>query len=230
MISQKLTEVFNSLPPEAQQTLVENHLASLVDLLPKEKSKKIMLAAMRLQRKYNGAPKLDIRAKKKQIHKLLNELARDAKISFIKERSNREELLTEIVHSLMNWLNDIWSIVYEHNVNFALAHTCLLFTSDALVQLAETSTLGGCKCAVMNLPVNFNLKGKDGKILKRFNVLGPQNIDQILLWIWRDLFVTVLAKGSARDKKKVPEFLEEIESVLGVRSLERLLYGGRSST
>jgi hypothetical protein len=75
---------------------------------------------------------------------LLNELTRDAKMSFIKERSNRDELLAEIIHSLVSWLNDIWSVVYENHVNFLLAHTCLLFVADALVQLAEVSILGQC--------------------------------------------------------------------------------------
>jgi hypothetical protein len=65
-------------------------------------------------------------------------------MSFIKERSNRDELLAEIIHSLISWLNDIWSIVYENHVNFLLAHTCLLFVADALVQLAEVSILGQC--------------------------------------------------------------------------------------
>lgn len=62
----------------------------------------------------------------------------------IKERSNRDELLSEIVHSLVSWLNDIWSVVYEYNAHFFIAHTCLLFTADALSQLSESATLGGC--------------------------------------------------------------------------------------
>jgi len=81
----------------------------------------------------------------------------------------------------------------------------------------------------MNLPVEFSLKNKKGKILKRYSFLGPHNIDRILLWIWRDLLVSMLAKSSERDKKKLPDLLEDIESILGVSALERLLYGGRLS-
>jgi len=36
----RLTQVFNTLPPEAQQVLVEKHLANLLDFMPKERSKK----------------------------------------------------------------------------------------------------------------------------------------------------------------------------------------------
>lgn len=87
-----------------------------------------------------------------------------------------------------------------------------------------------CKCSILNLPVEFALRDKKGKVVKRFSVLGPQNVDQILLWIWRDLFVSLFAKGSERDKKKVPDFLEDIEAAFGVVSLEWLLYGGKRST
>lgn len=61
------------------------------------------------------------------------------------------------------------------------------------------------------------------------SVLGPQNIDRVLLWIWRDLFISLFSKGSKREKDKIPEMLEDIENSLGVDGLERLLYGGGSS-
>lgn len=81
----------------------------------------------------------------------------------------------------------------------------------------------------MNVPVEVCLKSKKGKALKHFSVLGPQNIDRILLWIWRDLFLSLLANGSEVDKQKVPNFLEDIETSLGIGALERVLYGGRPS-
>lgn len=86
-----------------------------------------------------------------------------------------------------------------------------------------------CKCSIMNLPVDFELKDTNGKVLKRFSILGPQNVDRILLWIWRDLLVSLFATGSDRDKARVPEFLEEIQETLGISALERLLYGGEPS-
>jgi hypothetical protein len=36
----RLMQVFNTLPPEAQQMFVEKHLASLLDFMPKDRSKK----------------------------------------------------------------------------------------------------------------------------------------------------------------------------------------------
>ncbi|KAF8185134.1 hypothetical protein BJ912DRAFT_803004, partial [Pholiota molesta] len=223
-------QVLKSLPPEAQQALVEKHLLTLVDFIPKEKTKQILSVANHLKRKYAGAPKLDLRAKRTQITMLLGELTRDAKSSFIKERSNREELLSEIVHSLVGWLNPIWATVYEHRINFLHAHKCLLFVAGALSQLADNSSLGGCKCSVMNLPIQFALKNKHDRVLKRFSVIGPQNLHRIILWIWRDLFVSLLAYGSDREKSKIPDCLEDIELALGIRSLGRLVYGGKSGS
>lgn len=85
-----------------------------------------------------------------------------------------------------------------------------------------------CKCLVMNLPVRVTIKDKTGNTVKHMSVLGPQNIDRVLLWVWRDLFVSMFSKGSKREKDKIPEMLEDIESLLGVDGLERLLYGGET--
>jgi hypothetical protein len=103
----------------------------------------VVTAATQLQRKYKQVPKLDLLVKRRQIADLIVDLARDAKTSLIKERSNRDELLSEIFHGLVGWLDVIWTVVYEHNVQFAAAHTCLIFVADTLIQLSETSTLGG---------------------------------------------------------------------------------------
>lgn len=81
----------------------------------------------------------------------------------------------------------------------------------------------------MNLPIHLELKDKGNKVLKRFSVVGPQNLDRILLWVWRDLFVSLLANGAEGDKKKIPTFLEDIETSLGVGALEKILYGGKAS-
>jgi hypothetical protein len=83
-------------------------------------------------------PVLDIKAKRKEINGLLDELNRDAKRAFIKERSNKEELLHEAVESIVVWLNDVWSVAYEYNVDYSLVHRCLLLCADVLDQIGNT--------------------------------------------------------------------------------------------
>lgn len=81
----------------------------------------------------------------------------------------------------------------------------------------------------MNLEIHLELIDKRKKVIKHFSVVGPQNLDRILLWVWRDLFVSLLADGSEADKKQMPEFLDDIEASLGALALERLLHGGKPS-
>jgi hypothetical protein len=100
-------------------------------------------SASLLQSRYADLPSLDFKGKKKEINGLLNEIARDTKRATIRERSNREELLEEIMGSILTWLNDIWTVVYEGKVFFREAHACLLFLAEVLSTLNSTPGIGG---------------------------------------------------------------------------------------
>lgn len=128
----RLCRIYKSLPPEVQGDLVQGHLLPLVDHLPKERSKKILRAATRNSNRLKNAPVLDIKAKRAELVDLLDELQRDGKRSFMKERSNFNEILHEIVDSLTNWMGSIWSTAFEYRTNFALVHECLMLISRTL--------------------------------------------------------------------------------------------------
>lgn len=202
----------------------------------------VISAATRSRDTYSPIPSLDLRGKKREITALLNAHAREIKYSFIKDRSDPNEVLAEIIDSLVFWLKDIWSVVYEHNVHFAEAHQCLLYATEVLDQIAESSGPGGCvrvsciyvfltfhprcKCATRGWAISLSIKDKTGKLVKKFSFSGPLNIERVLLWIWRDLFVSMSASGGPRGRKDIPAMLVDIEEVLGWEALERLLYGG----
>lgn len=59
---------------------------------------------------------------------------------------------------------------------------------------------------------------------------GAHNLENVILWIWRDLFITILATGSKRQRTLVPDMIDDIRILLGWRSLEQLLRGGSKST
>ncbi|KAK7053782.1 hypothetical protein R3P38DRAFT_1466981 [Favolaschia claudopus] len=222
--SANFMKLYNSLPPEARQSLVEKKLAPLLDVVNKERSRKVIKCVNRLQTKYSGMPTLDLKGKKKELYGLLDELARDSKRAVVRERSNRDEILGEIVDSMLGWLNDVWTVVYEYNVHFEEAHSCLLFITEVLTTLSSIPGMGGhCKCTINYLSFNLAIRRK-GKVIKRFNLSGPPNIDRALLWIWRELFVCMLATDNHTEK--IPSMLSDIEETLGWQSLERLLYGG----
>ncbi|KAJ3934660.1 MAG: hypothetical protein NXY57DRAFT_1047189 [Lentinula lateritia] len=220
----KLRRVYDSLPPEAQKILVDKHLSELLKLLPKEKAKNVVSAATRLQTKYRHIPNLDLKGKKKEIHSLLNDLRRDSKRAFLKEQSNRVEILSEIIESLTSWIADIWRLVYEHKVFFSLAHSALLYVCEVIVELGCT---GGCKCAMDSIPVHLSIKTSSGKLIKRFSHPDIHHMDRMLLWVWRELFVSMLAAGGRQARKKISEMLVDIEDSLGWESLTKIIHGGK---
>lgn len=67
-------------------------------------------------------PRLDLKAKRVEIQGMLDELSRDSKRSFVKERTNKDELVEEVIASLIDWLNDIWIVVYEFKVNYEVSY------------------------------------------------------------------------------------------------------------
>jgi len=82
-------------------------------------------------------PSLNLKAKKIEIVSILDELARDNKRSYVAEKSRREELLAEVVESVIDWLNDIWKVIYEYSTNFSKAHACLLYASQVIEQIGN---------------------------------------------------------------------------------------------
>ncbi|KAF9457239.1 hypothetical protein BDZ94DRAFT_1314371 [Collybia nuda] len=224
--SVKFTEIYDTLPPETRRVFVEQHLITLLDLIPQEKANDVISAAQNQKESLRSIPTLDVKDKRKEIRTLLDALNQDAKISIIRERSNREELLVELADSLTSWLPDIWKVVYEYNVNYLESHMCLLFVAEVVSQLARDRP-GGCQCATKNMPINVIIRNRHGKVIQAFDLRGISSIDQIVLWIWRDLFLSLFAHGGDFFKDVIPDMLEEIESSMGWSALNRLLYGGK---
>jgi hypothetical protein len=123
--------------------LLEDHLIPLLDDLPHSVTTKVINGARELQRRFVSIPKLDYCAKRTELEGLLNEIERDQKQSqYIKERSTREKLLEETIDSLSGWVNDIWSVIFEYQTNFRLAHQCLLLAAETLRRMS--ATYSGC--------------------------------------------------------------------------------------
>lgn len=222
--SASFIELYDALPPESQRELLEKHIAPLLRRTPTPQPNKVMLNARRLVKQSVGMPKLDLKAKKLEIQQLLDALNRDTKRAFIKERSNKDALASEIIDSLTDWLNDIWIVVYEFKANFLLAHSCLLFVATTLAELSERT---GCNCIYNNLYVQIVIKNRERRTIKIFNIHGAEHIDRPLLWIWRDLFLSLLSSSHGHQKDLIPEMLGDIEHTMNWKAVERVLYGGK---
>lgn len=81
----------------------------------------------------------------------------------------------------------------------------------------------------MNLRFVTNIRRrKTGKIVKTFRLVGIGHFERVLLWTWRDLFVSMLASNPGQ-KQLVLDMLQDIRATLGWKSLPRMLFGGRMS-
>lgn len=134
--------IYRTLPPESQQAFVEEHLAPLLDTLSTKKRARIIRDAKHTQTRYSDVPDLDLNGKKREIQTLLTMLARDDKVAFTRERSNREEILQELIHSLSSWMSKIWITAYEYKVNYDQVHECLLYALRSLAVLEDSPGFG----------------------------------------------------------------------------------------
>ena len=87
-------------------------------------------------------PHLDLKAKQIEIKGLLDLIERVVKRAFVEGPSDggsrsavREVVVSEMLDSLVDWLNDIWSVVFEYKCNFEVAFfilsSCLSLTCTA---------------------------------------------------------------------------------------------------
>ena len=150
------TQIYDTLPPEAQRTLLQSYLVPLLDDLPNSVSTRAINAAKEMQTLFMGIPKLDYNALRTELEQLLNDIERDRKQSqYIKERSAREKLFEETIDSLSTWVNDIWSVIFEYQTNFRLAHQCLLLAAEILGRMFAPHG----RCVLLNLLLNYRWRG-----------------------------------------------------------------------
>ncbi|KAI0337350.1 hypothetical protein BDW22DRAFT_1364240 [Trametopsis cervina] len=223
--SARFSKLYRSLPLDAQQTLVEKHLIPLLDRAPRQRTIRAHTAAARLSRRHRGIPALDLRAKKAELKFLFDELKRDAKHTVIVDASNKPEILQQIVNSASDWFGDIWSTVYEHNVNYELAHECLTLVCHTITRLTEIRSC--CECSLANLYIPVTLRSKAGRVIKTFHIDGAQNLEMVTQFIWREMFLSILANGKPAQKEQITEMLSDIESLMGWKGLMKILWGGK---
>jgi hypothetical protein len=150
------TQIYDTLPPEAQRTFLQGYLAPLLDDLPDSVSTKVIKAAKEMQTLFMGIPKLDYNAMRTELEQLLIDIELDRKqTQYIKERSVREKLFEEVIDSLSTWVNDIWSVIFEYQTNFHLAHQCLLLAAEILGRMYAPHV----RCVLLNLPLNYSWRG-----------------------------------------------------------------------
>jgi hypothetical protein len=168
-------------------------------------------------------PYLDLKGKRAELYAL--QLALDARTLSAAER---DELQAELAASLTDWLPAVWRVAGEARADFALAHACLLRCAHVLEDMADVR--GGCRCAFGALFVPVRIVRASGALVRAFELDGAHQAERVLLWIWRELLLALLASSRPRAHALAVEVLEDIEDVLGWRGVERVLYGGADGT
>lgn len=131
----RFAEIYDALPPESQRLLLHKHVLPLLDnndynspsksKKSKSKSKEILAASKALLESHNGMPRLDLKAKQIEVKGLLDLIDQEGKKAYVEgpggdgsRSAGREILVGEVLHSLVDWVNDIWSVVFEYKCNF----------------------------------------------------------------------------------------------------------------
>ena len=71
------------------------------------------------------------------------------------------------------------------------------------------------------------IKSRTGAVIKSFSIEGAHNLEMVSEFIWRDMFMAMLAGGKERHEKLVSDMLVEIQQTNGWPQLMRILRGGK---
>ncbi|KAL5508679.1 hypothetical protein ACEPAH_6300 [Sanghuangporus vaninii] len=223
--SESFLRVFTSVPTLAQTQIVKQALIPFLDTIPRKDAKRAIASARRIAKKAHHIPQVDVAAKKKEIESLLGELSREAKFIPRSSGDKYDIMFLEIIESVAQWLNELWSLAFEFGLDFPHVHACLLASMSILDQVQSMKGTGHQRLfSTVYAPVV--IRDRSGKVVKEFNKLGISNVESAILWVWRDVFLALLASKNPAHVRLVPELLAEIDNAIGWSGLERLVLGG----
>lgn len=85
-----------------------------------------------------------------------------------------------------------------------------------------------CKCVFSKLYIPITIKKRSGKVVRRFTSTGIENTQTAVLWIFRELFLSLLATENEQLRKDMPDLLSDIDDIGGWEALEKVVCGGKS--
>ncbi|KAL5512179.1 hypothetical protein ACEPAG_3464 [Sanghuangporus baumii] len=223
--SKSFLHVFTSVPALAQAQIVKQALIPFLNTIPKKHAKRAIASARRVAKKAHHIPQVDVAAKKREIEGLLDELSRETKIYPRSSETKYDMIILEIIESVVQWLNELWSLAFEFGLDFPRVHTCLLTSMSTLDEVQSMKGVGH-QHLFSTVYVPVLIRDRSGTIVKEFNELGVSNVESAILWIWRDVFLALLASKNLAYIGLVPELLSEIDNAIGWGGLERLVLGG----
>lgn len=148
LTSNRISELYYSLPLETQPVLTSDVILPLLPHLPGRVLSRALNKAKATSCDLQTIPNLDVVQRSKEITYLLSQLHIDTKRSQIKMpggavSSQEKELVQELVNTLGKWMEDIWSVACEWRVGWEKAHKCLMAISKVLLPEGKGKGGGG---------------------------------------------------------------------------------------
>ncbi|KAG8826331.1 hypothetical protein FRC19_009114 [Serendipita sp. 401] len=129
-------------------------------------------------------------------------------------QSNWAEVLEEALNTIASHLQDIWSYLSSDSVCLRKGHECLLLLYD-LLDVILTRKNGICICQFITLPVVIVFRDSSNTVLKQWDSLSPDVLDEVMFWLWRELFLHILLKNQDNGKEIIDEMITELEERYG---------------
>ncbi|KAG8966401.1 hypothetical protein FRC03_012036 [Tulasnella sp. 419] len=144
----------------------------------------------------------------------------------------QNELMIEIMHSMLDYANQLWIVGVEFGEQVDSVHDALVLMCSTI---ADMNDMASCNCVVIALEVSFELKNSDGKVLDTFTGSSVSVLRSLTLHVWRHLLLGLLAQAqNAQDNSifvahRLPQILKDIGqthgSLSGTGTLFRLIHG-----
>ncbi|TFY64310.1 hypothetical protein EVG20_g5985 [Dentipellis fragilis] len=212
------SKIYDSLPSNAKQDLLEQYLFPLLNAAPESISQDIINTASLFRKDFTGMPDLNYDSKLEEINSIWATYSAEEIRALTKDTTRCDGLLREALESIATWISDIWSVACEFVEHFELAHRCLKLAAET-VAIVEKKAPKFSK--FVDCPV-FLRRVRTPDEVYVINLEGTSTLVTALVWVWRDLILAMLAYGTEHHKKDIPGMLKDISHVCGWSVLENL--------
>ncbi|KAL7266499.1 hypothetical protein RUND412_010954 [Rhizina undulata] len=158
------------------------------------------------------------------LDKLSSEVTRFANTAGRLSMHSYEALATDIIKSCMDWTPVLYDIVVLKGYLVIEVHGLLKFFCKQLLRLDEIiREIKPIEEIVRDVEIGVKLLD-NGKLIKEWKYVQFEETFGILVWVWRDLLITLLVsgKGSGEILDKVMSMLQEVKEVLPFFSFNQI--------
>ncbi|KAG8928557.1 hypothetical protein FRC02_006741 [Tulasnella sp. 418] len=230
-----LSDSYLSLSDVAQARLLREHIFPLLKRISLDEDHKedLRYAVQTALRRQSRFPKASIATRNQELLQLVAALRRNIKLnSQTDAMEEQNELMIEIMHSMLDYANQLWIVGVEFGEQVDSVHDALVLMCSTI---ADMNDMASCNCVVIALEVSFELKNSDGKVLDTFTGSSVSVLRSLTLHVWRHLLLGLLAQAqNAQDNSifvahRLPQILKDIGqthgSLSGTGTLFRLIHG-----